>query len=294
MVVLVASLSCVDYLYSVHLPFSRDPNGSLSLGVEQRTIHRSLLTCDEKGSISQFLWGDSFLCRRVDTSSVLYTDLTSLPYETRVLQNNQHKLTRAVQSILNTASRILAIASWGRCVFFLYNSMELQVFDTESKSWAATYSLPLSCLCCRFTYRPDGYASGSAIQNAVLSVLENRLVVAINSGCEFNEFILMYGLAPLRILHIIPRPRVFTVALVFSSHCRRFRIRTHSFRTPDRCPTDRGLSKFGLLLSPRVIPFSCGFCGATISGTVSGFRLLSVMTLSRILFNARTVMTLSA
>ena len=264
------------------------------LGVEQRTIHRSLLTCDEKGSISQFLWGDSFLCRRVDTSSVLYTDLTSLPYETRVLQNNQHKLTRAVQSILNTASRILAIASWGRCVFFLYNSMELQVFDTESKSWAATYSLPLSCLCCRFTYRPDGYASGSAIQNAVLSVLENRLVVAINSGCEFNEFILMYGLAPLRILHIIPRPRVFTVALVFYSHRRRFRVQTHSFRIPDHCPTDRGLSKFGLLLSPRVIPFSCGFCGATISGTVSGFRLLSVMTLSRILFNARTVMTLSA
>ena len=262
--------------------------------MEQRTIHRSLLSCDEKGSISQFLWGDSFLCRRVDTSSVLYTDLTSLPYETRVLQNNQHKLTRAVQSILNTASRILAITSWGRCVFFLYNSMELQVFDTESKSWAATYSLPLSCLCCRFTYKPDGYASGSAIQNAVLSVLENRLIVAINSGCEFNEYILMYGLAPLRILHIIPRPRVFTVALVFSSHCRRFRIRTHSFRTPDRCPTDRGLSKFGLLLSPRVIPFSCGFCGATISGTVSGFRLLSVMTLSRILFNARTVMTLSA
>ena len=115
--------------------------------VNRDTIKCIQLSCEEKTpkgeSVFQILWNEHYLCQRLGTFGVLFTDLSASKLRTILLQNSQLALTRAFQSLLNTSSRVLTVANSNEFIYFLYNSMELQVFDTQSKSWIHSFRLPL-------------------------------------------------------------------------------------------------------------------------------------------------------
>lgn len=259
----VDDCDAIDGLVSIAFSFLRGADHSISSTVTTDGIQCVQLSCEEKVMkdkwITQFLWSEHYLCRRVGSFGVLFTDLSTPDSQTLLLQNNQLALTRAFQSLLNTASRVLAIANRNELVYFLYDSMELQVFDTHSKSWTQSLRLPLCLLSPPVIHRPDSFHPASPIENAVMCLFDDSLIVSINSGCESNNFTLLYQLSPLSLISIIPLPTAFSVPIRFPSYSldggspqSLFLSRTVAFRL---CPSYHNLGLFrpGLQLHISVV-----------------------------------------
>lgn len=94
----------------------------------------------QQSSLTKILWSPESVLR------LMGHDFALLNYKntaTIILQNNQFKLTRVLQSLLHTSSKILDVAQQEDHIFFLYDSLELQMYSLSSHSWKSFHRIPL-------------------------------------------------------------------------------------------------------------------------------------------------------
>lgn len=106
---------------------------------------------------------------------------------TMILQNNQFKLTRVLQALLHTSSKILDIAQQDDRLFFLYDSLELQEYSLSSHSWKSYHRIPLFSIIISLNSRPDAYHSSIPVQSAIMTSCDSYLCISLNSGFEVNQ-----------------------------------------------------------------------------------------------------------
>ena len=130
-------ISYVDFLYSCEGRIYQD---TLTFSeVQQRKLDTETNYL-QQSSLTKILWSPTSILRLMDH------DFALLNYKnmgTMILQNNQFKLTRVLQSLLHTSSKILDIAQQDDRLFFLYDSLELQMYSLSSHSWKSYHRIPL-------------------------------------------------------------------------------------------------------------------------------------------------------
>lgn len=138
----------IDCLYSIPSVIS-SKDSSICLQYDINSIIQFPLDDDDSnlvsGIVTKFLWSETFVCRLVNSEFVLYTELGDEVKTTR-LYNNQFLLTRALQSFLNTFSRIVDIEYYDNEIWFLYDSYEIQRFSICTQKWTGSHSLQLYVL----------------------------------------------------------------------------------------------------------------------------------------------------
>lgn len=136
----------IGFLYSIPSVISSKDSSSICLQYDINSIIRFPLDDDDSnlvsGTVTRFLWGETFVCRLVNSEFILYTELGDEVKTTR-LYNNQFLLTRALQSFLNTFSRIVDIEYYDNEIWFLYDSYEIQRFSICTQKWTGSHCLQM-------------------------------------------------------------------------------------------------------------------------------------------------------
>ena len=119
-------------------------NGVLfsSASISRVMIDDDLLSLSQTRLI-KVKWTPSHLIRLLDNCSALVNRIDVESSQSLQLWNNQFKLTRKLQSYLNTVPKIMDIDIYNDQLLFIYSTLEIQIYSLATHSWTAFPSLPL-------------------------------------------------------------------------------------------------------------------------------------------------------
>lgn len=167
-------------MYTISSSLVEDEKNSFCLKYDTASITRFTLDEEESnllsGPITRFVWNETFVCRLVDLSFVLLSELSDSAKTIR-LTNNQYSFTRALQSILNTSSNILDIEYYDNELWFLYDSYEIQHYNLCSKKWAGVLPIDLFLNMFKLMCRPTRDTLPRRMSGGFIRILSDRLLL---------------------------------------------------------------------------------------------------------------------